>query len=248
MLEALFQGGDLLRLAGLMSALLGLIAFVPYALNTLRGRTHPQRASWLIWSVLGSIALASQIAEGATDSLWFAAIKVGGTLVIFGLAVFGGRGAFVKRSEAWILVAAAIGIVLWFQTKTPAYALAISISISLLGGVATIRQAYHTPHTENMFMWATSFFASGLAIVAVGRLDVMLLAYPVYLLVLNGGIVLAMLLGRALAPVPVFRHGAEVQPAPGAIFVLTQSATPVTTVTQVAPPRPTLVHENSRAA
>ncbi|MEL6619591.1 MAG: hypothetical protein AAFP16_11990, partial [Pseudomonadota bacterium] len=160
MIEALFQGGDLLRLAGILSALLGLIAFVPYALNTLRGRTHPQRASWLIWSVLGSIALASQIAEGATDSLWFAAIKVGGTLVIFALAVIGGRGAFVKKSEAWILVAAALGIVLWFQTKTPAYALAISISISLLGGMATIRQAYHTPHTEHMFMWATSFAAS----------------------------------------------------------------------------------------
>ncbi len=238
MLEALFQGGDLLRLAGILSALLGLIAFVPYALDTLRGQTHPQRASWLIWSVLGSIALASQIAEGATDSLGFAAIKVGGTLIIFGLAIVRGRGAFVKWGEAWILVAAALGLLLWFHTHEPAYALAISISISLLGGVATIRQAYRSPHTETMFMWLTSFMAAGCAIVAVGRLDIMLLAYPAYLLVLNGGIVVALLLGRSRAPTPVFRHVGEPRPAPGALFRRTQPVAPVAVISRITPRRP----------
>ncbi|WP_299298577.1 hypothetical protein [uncultured Tateyamaria sp.] len=196
MLEAFFQEGDALRLAGIASALLSCLAFLPYARDTLTGRTQPQRASWLIWSVLGSIALGSQVYEGATTSLWFASIQVGGTILIFLLSIARGSGRFLKPGDGWVLMAAAVGMALWMVTDTAIYALAITITISLLGGAVTIRKAYADPQSETMAMWMCSLVAATLAVVSVGRLDWVLLAYPLYLLVLNGGIVIAMILGR----------------------------------------------------
>lgn len=182
---------------GLMSAAFSTIAYLPYIRDTLLQRTQPQRASWFIWSVLGSIAFCSQLYEGATDSLWFAGAQVAGTLVVFCLSIRLGVGGFVNKQDGLILLMAGLGLVAWYLTETSVYALAITISISLLAGIVTVQKAYHHPHSETLSTWALSFVAASFAIFAVGRADLVLLAYPLYLFVLNGAIVLAMLAGRA---------------------------------------------------
>ncbi|WP_299146831.1 hypothetical protein [uncultured Tateyamaria sp.] len=205
MLEALFQDAPFLRLIGIASALLSIFAYLPYIRHTLAGRTQPQRTSWLIWSVLGTIALASQAYEGAQASLWFAAIQVSGTITIFLLSVRYGTGSFVTKADAGALWVAAAGLVIWVLTDTAVYALAITITISLMGGSMTILKAYRAPQSETLSTWATSCVAAGLAMVAVGHVHWVLLAYPLYLFVLNGGIVAAILLGRARgAPAPLY--------------------------------------------
>ena len=191
-----FQDLSVLHIAAALSAVLSTYAYFPYALDTLAGRTRPQRASWLIWSVLGSIAVASQFVEGATHSLWFAATQVAGTIVIFLFSVRRGAGCYLRGIDAWVLLLAGLGIALWLATDHAVYALGISISISLLGGLCTVRKAYLHPESETLRTWLASFFAAGCALVAVGRVDPVLMAYPAYLLVLNGAIVTAMLIGR----------------------------------------------------
>jgi hypothetical protein len=181
---------------GLVSAALSCIAFLPYIADTLRGHTRPQRASWLIWSVLGSIAVFSQLYEGATHSLMFAAAQVSGTIIVFLLSIRRGTGSFVNKADAMVLVAASVGLVAWYMTSSSVYALMISISISAIGGAVTAFKAYKQPASETMTTWGLSLVASVLAVLAVGRMDPILLAYPMYLLVLNGAIVLAMIAGR----------------------------------------------------
>ncbi len=185
-----------IRFAGILSGILSVTAFLPYILDMLTGRTRPQRASWLIWSVLSSIAFCSQVYEGASDSLWFAGIQASGTLVIFMLSIALGAGRFIGRGDGYLLAAAAFGLVLWHHTDNAGYALAITISISLLGGVATVMKAYREPDSETMATWAISLVAAFLAVLSVGKTDPVLLAYPVYLITLKSAIVSAILLGR----------------------------------------------------
>ena len=207
--QDLLQGTDVLRLLGLMSALLSVCAYLPYIRDTLTGVTQPQRASWLIWSVLGSIALGSQIYEGATTSLWFAGIQVGATIVIFFLSLFQGRGAFCSPRDVLVLLAAGAGLILWVMTDTAVYALAITISISLLGGSVTVIKAYQDPTTETQSTWFLSCIASWFAILSVGGAHWILLAYPMYMFTLNGAIVLAIMLGRAVKNAPQHMIAAE---------------------------------------
>lgn len=216
MLEAIFQSShswlvhnsaallqiaqtvNVLALLGLTSALLSAFAFVPYIRDTLSGRTQPQRASWLIWSVLSSIALASQVAQGATSAVWFTLFQVLGTITVF-VATFvhgSGRGG-LRAGDVMVLSGAALGLVFWSVTDSPMYAMTTVIAISALGGWATVKKAYASPDTETLSTWVLSFAAGCLAVLAVGAVDIALLAYPLYLSVLYGAILLAVTLGRA---------------------------------------------------
>jgi len=188
---------------GLASAVLSILAYFPYIVDTLAGRTRPQRASWLIWSVLGSIAVLSQWHEGATHSLWFAMAQVGGTICVFVLSILFGVGGFLSRRDRWVLGTAALGLGAWYVTDTPAYALAITIVISLIGGVATVAKSYTAPETETLSAWVLSGLGSIFALLAVGPSGGILLAYPLYLLILNGTIIMAVVLGRRWKPTPM---------------------------------------------
>lgn len=200
--DQLITFADVMLYAGIASGVLSTFAYLPYIIDTVAKRTRPQRASWLIWSVLGSIAFCSQVYEGATDSLWFAGVQVSGTIIVFSLSVFLGAGGFLSRSDLIVLLAATVGLVLWYFTETSVYALAITISISLLGGAVTIVKAFRDPGSETMSTWFLSMLASVCAVLAVGRIDWVILAYPLYLFTLNGGIVMAMLLGRMVGMRP----------------------------------------------
>ena len=188
---------SVLALAGLLSGALSVLAFLPYIRDTLRGRTRPERASWLIWSVLSSTAFFSLIHEGATSSLWFVGVQAAGTICVFLLSIKRGVGGFMRTSDRWVLCAAALGLALWYVTDNAAYALAITIVISALGGAVTVVKAFRSPGTETFSTWLAFLMSSALAVYSVGQLDPVLLAYPMYLATLYTAIVVAMLTGRA---------------------------------------------------
>lgn len=192
---------DFLTLCGIAAAVLSTIAFLPYIINVVQRRTSPQRASWLIWSVLATISFFSQISEGASSSLWFAGVQTAASVTIFLLSLTLGAGRILNRSDLYVLGAASVGLGLWYVTESAIYALAISITISLLGGVLTVCQAYYQPHSETASTWAICFVASLCAIASVGSIDPVLMAYPAYVALLNVAIMLAIMLGRARAPV-----------------------------------------------
>lgn len=228
---AFLTSSDALWAYAVLSAIISCIAFVPYISDTIAGRTQPQRASWLIWSTLSSIALASQIAEGAVQSLAFAAIQCGGTILIFLLSVHRGAGGYLNRRDGFVLLAAATGLGLWYLTNSAVYALGISITISLLGGLCTITKAYCDPGSETLSCWMLGLIASAFAVMSVGQLDWVLLAYPLYLVTLYSGIVAATLLGRnqiekmAIQPLEAIRprprkaaHRAVTKPAIAPVY------------------------------
>ncbi|MDA7423131.1 hypothetical protein [Thalassococcus lentus] len=169
----------------------------------LLGRTKPLRSAWLIWSVLASLSAASNLAEGAGDSAWFVCVQAGATLLVFVLSFRFGTGSFVRSYDGAVLALALVGLGLWWLTHTAIYALAISIAVSALGGWVTISKAYKAPETETASCWILSVIASAMAIVSVGSLDPVLLAYPAYLLVLYLGILTAIFLGRQRGAAPV---------------------------------------------
>ncbi len=197
MFSEYLQSTSWLMWFGLTSAVLSTFAYLPYIIDTIARRTQPQRASWLIWSVLSGIAFFSQLYEGANLSLWFAGVQASGTMVVFILSIGQGVGGFLKKTDCLVLAAAAIGLLLWYLTESAAYALGITISISLLGGSVTVLKAYKDPDSETMQTWFLSMIASALALFSVGHIDWVLMAYPLYLLVLNTAIVVAMIAGRS---------------------------------------------------
>ncbi len=184
-----------------MSGIAILLSFLPYVRDIFLNKTKPERASWLIWTVLGLISFFSQFAKGATWSLTMTGAQAVGDAFVFLLALKYGLGGLQKRDIAG-LVGASIGLVLWGFTGEAAVALFIVIFIDAIGAVLTVLKTYEHPSTETISSWVLTFLGGLFASVAVGRLNFVLLAFPLYICLASASILFSIWLGfRKAAPV-----------------------------------------------
>ncbi|OGY46526.1 MAG: hypothetical protein A3A24_03840 [Candidatus Buchananbacteria bacterium RIFCSPLOWO2_01_FULL_46_12] len=184
----------IIQAAGYLSGIVILLSFVPYIKDIFLAKTKPERASWLIWAILGSIAFFSQLAKGASYSLFMAGAQAVGDLLIFSLAIKYGLGGLIKR-DIIALGGAAVALWLWYLTHEAAVALFIVILIDATGAVLTIIKAYEKPATETISSWVLTFVGGFLACIAVGQLNFILLAFPAYICLASLSILLAIKLG-----------------------------------------------------
>lgn len=180
---------------GLLSGLLPLLGTAPYVRDILRHKTRPHRGSFLIWAILGAIAFFTQLASGATWSLFLPAADTLAVLIIFTLSIPYGMGGLSKQDVAGLAVAVC-GLVLWYFTKQPLVALAITIGIDAVGSILTLIKTYAEPETETFSAWLLSTLGGLFAMLAVGKWSFWLLVYPAYILVANGAVTVTIVLRK----------------------------------------------------
>lgn len=189
----------MLQLLGIIAAIFSAVCYFPYIRDILFGKTRPEKATWLIWVVLGCIAFFSQLAKGATNSLWLPGIETLGQIIVLLLSLKMGDWEF-KKKDIVALSIAGLGLILWYFTKEAAIALYIVIGIDLTGTSLTIQKAYKEPETETLSTWILAMFGGFFSAFAVGSLNIVLLSYPIFVFTMNGVIALAMILGRKRKP------------------------------------------------
>ncbi len=184
------------NILGISASLLGIVGAIPYIIDSYRRKTIPHRFAWFIFLVISIISFASQYALGARASLFFAGWFICNNVIIFSLSMRknGGYGG-VTTINIIGLVMALIGIVLWVTLSSPLAALLSVLAAEIIGALMIVIKIYKHPGSETLIMWALGTVASGLNILAVGKLDFALLSFPVYLFVANIAIVSAALLG-----------------------------------------------------
>lgn len=197
------------RAFGYISGFLGIVGLVPYIRDILLLKTKPERASWFIWLVLGGIAFASQLAKGATDSLWFVGTSTAAVLIVALLSVRYGVGGFTRRDGVALAIAGS-GLVVWYFTDEAVYALFIVIAVDAIGSLLTFLKACRDPETETVSAWFLSGTAGFFALLAVGSWNPILLAYPAYIMTANYLIVGALLWPRTPASLHLREKGTNI--------------------------------------
>lgn len=192
-------------LIGYLSGVIGLLAVVPYLRGIFKKETKPERASWLIWTIVDVIAFFSQLAKGASNSLFMTGAYALGDISIFLLAFKYGYGSKLLKRDVIALFGVGISLVFWYLTKEAATAIFIIIMTDAIAGILTVIKSYESPTTENMTKWILTVIASLLASIAVGSLNVILIAFPLYIFLESVAIIVAIELGR--------RHNLRIQKA-----------------------------------
>lgn len=185
---------DFAAVAGMVAGALGLLSYVPYVRSIFAGKTRPNRATWWIWTVLGTVLTASYYAVGARDTVWFTGIATAGTIGISLLSLKYGVGGWTPLDRA-CLGGAALGLGLWFITGTPLAALSLTMFVDMLGYVPTLRKAYCEPESEDRMAWTLFLAGAILNLAAVRTWTFGIAAFPVYVAVLNG-IVFSLLVAK----------------------------------------------------
>lgn len=176
-------------LFGLLAGLLTMVAYGPYLLSTIKGKTKPNRATWWILVVVGVMLASSYYALGAHSTLWVPLSYIIGPLVIASLSIKFGEGGLSKL-DIICLIGAFSGFILWWIFANPLIALIINLIIDFLGLIPTIKKSYLRPHTEDEISWVLWFAGSFLNLMAMDIWSVSLFIYPIYMVIGNGLIAL----------------------------------------------------------
>ena len=176
---------DVAPVLGVLAALVGVADTLPYVRDTLRGTTRPHRGTWLIWAVLAIVVCLSQRADGASWSLLMAVAQAVLTSLIFLLAIGRGEGGVTAADRVMVAIAGA-GVIGWMIAGEPIVATACVIAADLIGAALMVPKTHRDPDSETLVTFALAGLSGALAAGAVGTLDVSLLLYPMYFLLVNG--------------------------------------------------------------
>jgi len=184
----------MLQILGVVGGLIAFLGYIPYAKDILQHKVKPHRSTFFIWLILGLIAVFSQFAKGATNSLWLPGLETFGGLVIFILSIKYGIGGFNKRDYIALFIAT-LGLIVWYFTKEAAIALYLVIFVDAVGGYLTLHKTYSHPETETPLAWILSAIGAVFTTFSVGSSNIILLSYPVFLILSNIAVVVAIQMG-----------------------------------------------------
>lgn len=149
-----------------LAALLQIGGFLVMLAGIRRSSVRPNPFSWLIWSLVASLAAAGSWRAGATWPLAGAVTNALGCIAVL-VATLRQGAVSVNRVDVSCLVAALAGIVAWYWTDDPVIGLALFLTADAVGAVPTIRTASLDPLSESVAGWALLALAGIAAVLSV---------------------------------------------------------------------------------
>jgi hypothetical protein len=182
-------------LIGLAAVVLGVIGYIPYYRDTLRGTTKPHPFTWMGFALLNAITFIAQVVTGAGPGAWVTGITAIATAGIAALSFSKGEKKITTFDWA-CFVGALSGIVFWKLTKNPLSAVLIVTAADLLAFAPTFRKAYINPDQETAMLYALSVLKYGLSLAALKNYVLITVFFPAAIMIANLLIVLLLVIRR----------------------------------------------------
>lgn len=171
---------------GLIAGAIGIGGYIPYIISIFRGNTQPNRATWIIWTIIGGLLAFSYMAEGNPESIWLPFGYFVGPFMVAILSFRYGYNTWT-RLDIYCLIAAGLSLIPWIFANSPALTLIINLFIDGSGALPTLVKTYREPETEDFSAWLVFFIANTLQLFAISTWNLASL-YPIYLFFLAGSI------------------------------------------------------------
>lgn len=169
---------------GIIAGAISFSAYAIYIYSTLQGKTKPNRATWWILTLVGSMIAVSYYVEGARYTMWVPISYVIGPFIIAIISLKYGEGKWEKLDKICLL-GAIISAIVWYLSNSALLALTTNILMDFLGLIPTIKKSYIRPEGEDRIAWTLESFAGILNIFAIERWVFSIAFYPIYLLIIN---------------------------------------------------------------
>jgi len=168
-----------------LGAALNLIGSVTYSWNTIKGRTKPNRVTWLLWALAPLIAFAAMVKEGVAPLDGLMTFMVGfGPLIVF-------ISSFVNRKSVWKITKfdmicgglSVLGIIAWAFTRIGTIAIIFSIMADGLALLPTLKKSWKEPETEEDVVFGLAAISAVITMLALDTYDFQHLGFPIYIFI-----------------------------------------------------------------
>lgn len=176
------------EILGLITCILGIIAYIPYLSDIYKGKTHPHTFSWLVWTLVVGTGYFGQVSDGGGAGAWGTGTGTGTgatlCLIVFICSLKSGEKDITLLD--WVcLISCLIGIYIWWITDTPLWTMIIVSLVDTLAYVPTFRKAYLKPFSETLSLYCLSEVKILLGIIALENFSFITLIFPATMLTTN---------------------------------------------------------------
>jgi hypothetical protein len=168
----------------IVSAIIMLIAYLPYFRDIILHKTKPHSYTWLIWILTQGTALAGMWYGGGN---WGLLSMFTGTILVCVVFAFSFKYGTknITREDTIILIAALCAILVWWQLDKPILSIIMVTAIDVLGYIPTFRKSYIEPWSETLITWFLFTVSNILAILSLSRYNLLTTTYLVAITVAN---------------------------------------------------------------
>jgi hypothetical protein len=168
-----------------LGAAIGAVGQTMYVVDTIRGRTQPNRVTWLLWGIAPLLAFAVEINDGVGLRSLLTFMVGFGPCVVF-------AASFVNPSSVWKLgpfdyacgALSVGGTIGWIVTRQGLVALAAAIAADALAGVPTLVKSWRNPESESASVYVGSFLNAVITLLTVKQVSAPVVAFPLYIAVI----------------------------------------------------------------
>lgn len=173
------------EIVGTVAVVLTFVGYIPYIIDTIKGKTKPHIYTWFIWGLVTAIAFGLQMADNAGPGAY---TTLAAAIVCFVIFLFGIRQGShdITQSDTVFFLLSLLALVLWLFARQPVISVLLVSTIDMLGFIPTVRKSWHKPHEETLSSYLTNTFRFALAILALQRYTLVTMLYPITWIVANG--------------------------------------------------------------
>ncbi len=189
---------DWRALLGISSAVLYVIAAVPYVRAALRRSVRPNLVTWGGSTVVNATAFAAQMSAEPSWSALIAGVTACYCLLIVILTWRNGDRS-LNRLDLWCLCIGAVAIVAWQLSDVAEVALFLSILADVILCIPMIEKTRRFPRSEIPSPFLIAAGAGFLSALSAAHIDAVSLSWPIWQIFVNGTIGLLALRTRTIA-------------------------------------------------
>ncbi|MCX6727776.1 MAG: hypothetical protein NTX11_03125 [Candidatus Saccharibacteria bacterium] len=173
------------EIIGIIAVVLTFVGYIPYIIDTIKGKTTPHIYTWFIWGLVTAIAFALQLSDKAGPGAFTTLAAAIVCFIIFGLGVRQGK-QDITKSDTVFFVMSLFALALWLFAKQPVLSVILVSLIDMLGFIPTIRKSWHRPNEETLSSYITNTLRFTLALFALQRYTLITTLYPISWVIANG--------------------------------------------------------------
>lgn len=162
---------------------LAIVGGLTYLIDTLKGKTSPNRVTWFLWALAPLIAFSAEIKQGVGLAAMMTFIVGFNPLLIF-MASFVNKKAVFKLTKLDVVcgLLSILGLILWQVTKIGNVAILFSIMADALAGIPTVVKSFKDPESESSTIFLLGGINAGITLLTIKVWTFAHYAFPLYIL------------------------------------------------------------------
>ncbi len=169
----------------ILGALLSFYGGLSYLIDTIKGKTKPNRITWFLWALAPAIAFVAELEKGVglTSLMTF---MVGFNPLLIFLASFINKKSYWKLNKMDYIYGAIslFAIIIWKLTDNGNLAIFFAILSDAFASIPTVIKSYREPETENSKIFFFGLINASITLLTIKVWSFAHFAFPIYIFII----------------------------------------------------------------